>query len=234
MTSRPVGLRLDNAITLFRCGAHFTAHLSPNGCSLRAARSLMPDRQAMRLCAAMAMMGVGLFGCGDDEQLVSCAPSVEGAPCERWRSSICRFASNCGIEVDDCLAQYGQFDCRSEDLATRCADAFLSASCDSPPVNCDFEAVAYVEPAVSGCERYLDETCHSAVTCQIISDQEQCLADVDIDCSTAVALGDSYDACLSSLRDLDCAAWVLPESCRGAVIVLGRQSIVASVQSKSQ
>jgi len=158
-------------------------------------------------------------GCEPSVKAGACTPNVVGTPCERWRESICRYADDCDIDVDRCREQYAEFECRTDEVATRCADVFLSATCSERPKNCDFDAVADLEPAVRGCERYLRDACQSAFSCQVVTDEAQCTAEVDIDCARAVSLGARFEDCIRDIADIDCSAWVLPATCEDVVRV---------------
>ncbi len=169
--------------------------------------------------AHLSVFALACMACQEQAKPVSCEPSISGSPCERWRKSSCMFAERCELEAPDCLSQYARLSCSSSELATRCADQLLSATCEAPPSDCDVDAVADLRSAVSGCEQYTKEICQSAVACEISSDQTQCLEEAAIDCSTALALTESFDACLLEIADLDCSAWVLPSRCEGVIIL---------------
>jgi hypothetical protein len=181
---------------------------------------------------AMLLLGLGLAltACnGDDEPepkpAVCEAPEGErGTPeCRRYHEAYCRWIDECGNQDQcDCVDEASGIACTSETEATRCADAFESASCSSIPQACLLTDLADRDVAQAGCEQYLTTVCNLQTRCRGM-DPAQCLTEARmlLDCTTAIGLKPVFDVCLPEIDALECSETDLPASCEGALLLEG-------------
>lgn len=101
---------------------------------------------------------------------------------------------------------------------------------DPPPrLLCDELADAdagSMQDPVEQCERFLDTFCDRAVECDPTPPTHaDCISTqrTFVDCGTVACVSDSFERCLSEVREQTCAVWnatsALPASCGGVLIV---------------
>lgn len=81
-----------------------------------------------------------------------------------------------------------------------------------------------------GCQDFIDAWCNKNAACRAASDRARYREDcefatkLDVDCSQIEALGPTYDACMATIEQSTCAAYVedkglpFPGTCKGILV----------------
>jgi hypothetical protein len=151
-------------------------------------------------------------------------PKGRGTPaCQQWQDALCDYAVGCGAMTrKDCDAQYQGVTCKSDDVATNCADKFRQSSCGHAPTSCDLDGIADPGPAARACDQLVQRFCERSVMCGISDTQDACLmtpAVQGIDCGKAIAYRLAYEQCLEEVQTLDCTLLQLPNVCNDVIIL---------------
>jgi hypothetical protein len=161
-----------------------------------------------------------LLGACNDEKDDYVRPTGRGsAACQAWQKSICDFVVKCSNHTEeDCVDNYYGITCLSDEQAQSCATALASASCATPPSNCDLTDIADRAPAVTACNTYIDAMCQRTAECSA-GTVEACKVEAAsaLDCSLAIAYATSFETCISEVGALACTADDLPETCVDAI-----------------
>jgi hypothetical protein len=168
-------------------------------------------------------------GCGgtSGDGGASGSPTTVGrgsAACQTWQTAICKFVVGCGLSTQSsCDDNYKAIACKSDAVATGCAEKFHSATCTTAPSGCDLSDVGDPAPAIAACNKYLDSVCAGETRCAGTSAGD-CHAKVAalVDCSQAIGVTAAFDTCIHELQTLSCTTQADPQACHGAIKTLGR------------
>ena len=152
-----------------------------------------------------------------------------GTPaCQDWQDAICDFAADeCGgIARAECDSQYKGAECRSDEQASACANAFNQATCLTPPPNCDAFDIADPAPAIAKCHGFIEAVCETQAGCGTAGTMEECVTEVEamlsLDCDNALTVDLRYEECLVTLRE-SATCGMLPATalggCKGLIRV---------------
>ena len=181
-------------------------------------------RQLWGACVVLA-----LFACGGNDDVGPRETPDEGrgsAKCRLWQDSICDWAERCEAVAERklCDEQFQGVTCKSDAVASKCADAFDEASCQSLPPRCGLDEVADPVPAAEACDTLTSRFCEHATECGVGASKEACLAATNVDCSRSIAVKLNYENCLETVDELQCEDMngplpvMLPEVCERVII----------------
>jgi len=141
--------------------------------------------------------------------------------CHQWQDSVCDWADRCGaLERHECDAQFQAVTCKSDESASKCAEAFDRASCSVVADRCGLDEVADPAPATRACDTLMNRFCERVVTCGARANVSDCVTNVmtNVDCSLSVAYTLEYEDCLARVNQMQCDVLVLPEVCDNVII----------------
>ncbi|MBI5534163.1 MAG: hypothetical protein HY898_15680 [Deltaproteobacteria bacterium] len=114
----------------------------------------------------------------------------------------------------------------------RLARGFIACALAVLPVACSDSDAPNNSPYQAKCEQLVEVLCGKMETCTKTNptpvNKASCIADskTGLDCSRAVAVGATYDTCLSLCQNLQCTpsatvGIVLPPECKGVIKIAG-------------
>ena len=171
-----------------------------------------------RTAVAMTILAL-VIGCSDDGG-DNQGPPGRGTPaCNKWQSAICGWASKCPVQGGATCDQVKGIACKSDAEAERCATAIASATCQTPPANCDLRDMADPAPAQKACNDYVALACDWSEQCQA-GTRDACLqkAKEVLDCSLFIGVTLAYEQCVSELPKHPCTDTAGPASCKGVLL----------------
>jgi hypothetical protein len=175
-------------------------------------------RQLWGACA------VALVACGGggDRQTPSAGRGT--ASCRLWQDSICDWVERCEVSTREaCDSQFQGVTCKSDEAASKCADAIDDAACITVPDRCGPDTIGDPGPAERACETIPSRFCDRAVECGITTSKQACLEVERFDCSRAFAVTLDYETCLKQIDRIDCSIFVQPELCKRVIVSRAEQ-----------
>jgi hypothetical protein len=165
--------------------------------------------------AALAVLTLSL-GCGDDNKGGTKGRGT--AACNSWQSAYCSFATKCG--ATKLCDQVTAFACKSDAVATECANKLKAATCEAPPANCDALDMADPTPAKKACEDFEAAFCQRVDQC-VSGTRDTCLDSTKtmLDCTKALGVTLQYEQCMADVPKMACEKLDSPPSCTGIVLL---------------
>lgn len=167
---------------------------------------------------AIALVALGL-GCSSGGG--NGAPAGRGTPaCNQWQSAVCEWITKCQVSgAATTCEQLKGIACKSDAEAQRCATAVASASCTSPPANCNIADLADPVPAKKACEDFQAAACQRNEECQP-GTRDACLEQIKgtLDCSVVIGVALAYEQCMTEIKTVACTSTTGPDSCKGVLL----------------
>jgi hypothetical protein len=182
----------------------------------------------MRVGMILSMVVLAAVGCkGGNDGAADRGRGTDA--CRDFQDAACDFAADhChAIGRGECDAMFQGIECKSDELATTCANNLNAASCSSPVPNCNLSQIADPQPAIDRCKTFVEHFCKRAIDCGQIANMASCdsqTAALGVECSQAISAELDYEDCLAEVDSLSCDAPRVPAKCMGVIRVIGNMT----------
>jgi hypothetical protein len=169
-----------------------------------------------RLYAVLAL----LIACGQSDNQRSDQGRGDAA-CHDWQDAVCDYNDKChgSLSRAQCDAQQQSFTCKSDAIASSCANAYRDLSCDGVlAASCSLDQVADPFPAQEACDMLVEMFCGAYASCGKTDSEQTCVMIASTQafkCNQAIGYGLAFEACLDAISAAasdDCASFDDPNS----------------------
>ena len=169
------------------------------------------------------VFGAGLLalGCkGEDDA----AKGRGTAACQDFQDAVCDFAADhCHVsERGTCDHAFQGIECKSDAVASACANSLNDAACGAAVPTCDLSQIIDTQPAIAHCQELIAKLCAHLAQCGQTASLDSCLASPPtggLDCLQAASVGLGYEDCLQQIDDWSCGAQT-PRICSEVIGIL--------------
>lgn len=172
------------------------------------------------LSAALACSA--LLACTGDDGPGAEPPGRGTAACRDLQDALCDFAADqCSVtDRTSCDDMFRGIECKSDEVASACANALNGAMCVSGAAGCDLESVIDPAPAVERCHTLVSAVCARTEECGLTAADCSLEMMQGLSCDQAVSIDLRYEACLEAIDMLACEGFAVPQVCANVVRVL--------------